>query len=117
MSQKVFIPVTDEILYERPELITSPLLPFHIDHPCFRWLSAETEAVDPDTVDIDINVDLTIAATALHFAPVEASQVSSQVSSHVSLAEEQVVQVTNTEDHTYQHALQREVSVPCKDAA
>ncbi len=39
MSQKVFIPVTDEILYEHPELITSPLCPYQADNPCFHWMA------------------------------------------------------------------------------
>ena len=46
MSQKVFIPVTDEILYERPDLITAPLRPYRVDEPCFRWLAVEIEEVD-----------------------------------------------------------------------
>ncbi len=39
MSQKVFIPITDEILYEYPELITSPLRPYQLQHPCFHWMA------------------------------------------------------------------------------
>lgn len=48
MGQKVFIPITDEILYEYPELITSPLRPYQVDNPCFHWMatieSPETDA-------------------------------------------------------------------------
>lgn len=50
-SNKVFIPITDEMLYERPELITSPLRPFQIDNPCFHWLSVEIEHVEEDCKD------------------------------------------------------------------
>lgn len=39
MSAKVFVPITDEILYDHPELITAPLRPFTVDQPCFRWLT------------------------------------------------------------------------------
>lgn len=39
MSAKVFVPITDEILYDRPELITAPLRPFTVDQPCFHWLT------------------------------------------------------------------------------
>lgn len=46
MSQKVFIPVTDEILYEHPELITSPLRPYLADNPCFHWM-AVIDVADP----------------------------------------------------------------------
>ncbi len=40
MAQKVFIPITDELLYEHPELITAPLRPFTAGQPCFHWLAA-----------------------------------------------------------------------------
>ena len=46
-NDKVFIPLTDELLYDRPELITAPLLPFTSDHPCFHW-QAEIETVERD---------------------------------------------------------------------
>ncbi|NKB64239.1 MAG: hypothetical protein GKR95_19710 [Gammaproteobacteria bacterium] len=39
MGQKVFIPITDEVLYEYPELITSPLRPYQVDSPCFHWMA------------------------------------------------------------------------------
>ncbi len=39
MSHKVFIPITDEILYDYPELITAPLRPYQIDNPCFHWMA------------------------------------------------------------------------------
>jgi hypothetical protein len=53
---KVFIPVTDEMLYEHPELITAPLRPYSVNEPCFHWLSVEIESVDPrqlERQDID----------------------------------------------------------------
>ena len=50
-APKVFIPITDELLFERPELITSPLVPYQIDHPCFHWLSIEIEEIDIEEVD------------------------------------------------------------------
>ena len=39
MNHKVFIPVTDEMLYDRPELITAPLRPYQVGSPCFHWLA------------------------------------------------------------------------------
>ena len=51
MKHKVFIPVTDEMLYEHPELITAPLRPYQMDNPCFHWMatieSPEKSANDP----------------------------------------------------------------------
>mgnify|MGYP001551894628 FL=1 len=48
---KVFIPVTDEMLYEHPELITAPLRPYRVNEPCFHWLSVEIEAVEPHELE------------------------------------------------------------------
>ena len=47
MSHKVFIPVTDEMLYDYPELITAPLRPYQIDNPCYHWM-ATIEASEQD---------------------------------------------------------------------
>ena len=41
MAKQIFIPLTDEILYEHPEYITGPLTPYHTDLACYRWLSVE----------------------------------------------------------------------------
>ena len=49
MGQKVFIPITDEMLYDHPELITAPLKPFNIDNPCYHWMAnAEIEIIEED---------------------------------------------------------------------
>ena len=45
MGKKLFIPITDEVLYEHPELITSPLRPYRTDDPCFHWM-ARIESVE-----------------------------------------------------------------------
>lgn len=44
MTTKVFIPITDELMYEYPELITSPLKPYQVEQPCFHW-SASIETM------------------------------------------------------------------------
>ncbi len=36
-----FVPLTDELLYEHPEAVTGPLLPYRIDRPCHRWLATD----------------------------------------------------------------------------
>ena len=44
MSINIFIPLTDEILYEHPELLSSGLVPYRTDVPCLHWLKeAEVE--------------------------------------------------------------------------
>jgi len=52
MGQKVFIPLTDEMLYQYPELITAPLRPYQIDNPCFHWMATvKSDGTDkPDKV-------------------------------------------------------------------
>ena len=56
MSQKIFVPLTDELLYDHPELISAPLLPFNVDQPCFHWLGnwmadAEIEIIKAEKPD------------------------------------------------------------------
>ena len=44
MSTKVFVPLTDEILYQHPELYKNGLVPYRTGLPCFHWLKdAEVE--------------------------------------------------------------------------
>lgn len=53
MKHKVFIPVSDEILYKYPELITAPLRPYQIDSPCFHWMATiESEHDSNEIVEI-----------------------------------------------------------------
>lgn len=46
MGKAVFVPLTDEILYEHPELINGPVLPYTAGQPCYHWLSIELNPVD-----------------------------------------------------------------------
>lgn len=49
MSTLVFVPITDEILYEHPEWYRNGLVPYQTDMPCFHWLKeAEVEIEYPD---------------------------------------------------------------------
>lgn len=41
MTRRIFIPLTDEILYDHPELITGPVVPYVPGAPCYHWLSVE----------------------------------------------------------------------------
>ncbi|MDZ7841159.1 MAG: hypothetical protein U5R46_10145 [Gammaproteobacteria bacterium] len=41
MTQRVFIPLTDELLYDYPELIPGPVVPYVAGAPCYHWLSVE----------------------------------------------------------------------------
>jgi len=45
MIRRVFVPLTDEILYDHPELISGPVVPYVPGTPCYHWLSVE---LNPD---------------------------------------------------------------------
>lgn len=46
MGKQVFIPLTDDILYDHPELISGPVLPYTTGRPCYHWLSVELNPKD-----------------------------------------------------------------------
>jgi hypothetical protein len=44
MRTNVFVPLTDEILYEHPELLAKGIVPYRTGLPCLHWLKeAEVE--------------------------------------------------------------------------
>jgi len=45
-SKRVFVPLTDEVLYRRPEWIaeSGKLTPFNAGLPCYRWLAGRAIA-------------------------------------------------------------------------
>jgi len=45
MNQQVFVPVTDELIYNNPEQIEGPLVPYYAGMECQNWLSVE---INPD---------------------------------------------------------------------
>ena len=45
MNNQVFIPVTDDMVYNHPELIEGPLVPYYAGLECQNWLSIE---INPD---------------------------------------------------------------------
>ncbi len=46
MGERIFIPLTDELLYDHPERITGPLMPYSAERPCHHWLAVELNPVD-----------------------------------------------------------------------
>ena len=48
MGKQIFIPLTDDILYDHPELIRGPVLPYTTEKPCYHWLSVE---INPPEID------------------------------------------------------------------
>ena len=45
MNDQVFVPVTDELIYNHPEQIEGPLIPYSAGMECSQWLSIE---INPD---------------------------------------------------------------------
>lgn len=45
MNQQIFVPVTDELIYNHPEEIEGPLVPYFAGMECQHWLSIE---INPD---------------------------------------------------------------------
>ncbi len=37
MGQQLFVPLTDDLMYDTPEMITSGLTPYNVDAPCYHW--------------------------------------------------------------------------------
>ena len=56
MSHQVFVPVTDDLIYNHPELIEGPLVPYFAGMECQNWLSIEINPDDdkvPETIRSD----------------------------------------------------------------
>lgn len=45
MNNQVFVPVTDELIYNHPEQIEGPLIPYSAGMECSQWLAIE---LNPD---------------------------------------------------------------------
>lgn len=45
MNNQIFVPVTDDIIYNHPEQIEGPLVPYFAGMECQNWLSIE---INPD---------------------------------------------------------------------
>jgi len=45
MNQQYFVPVSDDIIYNHPEMIEGPLVPYIAGMECHEWLSIE---INPD---------------------------------------------------------------------
>ena len=55
MTHQVFVPVTDELIYNHPEQIEGPLIPYAAGMECQDWLAIE---INPDeSVDHAVNLE------------------------------------------------------------
>lgn len=46
MGHKVFIPLTDELIFDRPELISAPLRPYDESLACYHWLDVRIDPLE-----------------------------------------------------------------------
>lgn len=55
MNHQVFVPVTDELIYNHPEMIEGPLIPYSAGMECQDWLSIE---INPDESDASAAIEV-----------------------------------------------------------
>jgi len=55
MSHQVFVPVTDDLIYNHPDQIEGPLVPYSAGMECHEWLSIE---INPDESNDSGNVEV-----------------------------------------------------------
>ena len=53
MTNQVFVPVNDELIYNHPEQIEGPLVPYLAGMECSEWLSIE---INPEEAKTEIAV-------------------------------------------------------------
>lgn len=51
MNQQVFVPVTDDMIYNHPERIEGPLVPYEAGMECHDWLSVELNPEDDSVIE------------------------------------------------------------------
>ncbi len=68
MNQQVFIPVTDELIYNHPEQIEGPLVPYYAGMECQNWLSVELNPDEDSESSIEISKKAVKAKTKLSLA-------------------------------------------------
>ncbi len=51
MNQQVFVPVTDDMIYNHPERIEGPLVPYEAGMECHEWLSVELNPEDDSAIE------------------------------------------------------------------
>ncbi|MGK0374684.1 MAG: hypothetical protein ACJA2E_001156 [Arenicella sp.] len=52
MNQQYFVPVSDDIIYDHPEQIEGPLVPYVAGMECHEWLSIEINPDESTAIDL-----------------------------------------------------------------
>ncbi len=58
MGQKVFIPVSDELVFDRPELISAPLRPYNESMACYHWMDIRLNPQDDEQIAQSFNREM-----------------------------------------------------------
>jgi len=51
MNSQFFVPVTDDMIYNHPERIQGPLVPYEAGMECHEWLSVELNPEDDSAIE------------------------------------------------------------------
>ena len=51
----MFIPVSDELVFDRPELISAPLRPYTENMACYHWMDIRLNPEDDDRIAESFN--------------------------------------------------------------
>ena len=51
MNHEVFVPVTDDMIYNHPERIAGPLIPYEAGMECHEWLTVELNPEDDSEIE------------------------------------------------------------------
>lgn len=57
MNNQVFIPVTDDLIYNHPEQIEGPLIPYSAGMECSQWLSIE---INPEEGEPELTQEIKV---------------------------------------------------------
>ncbi len=52
MNHQYFVPVTDDLIYNHPEKIEGPLVPYSAGMECHDWLSIEINPDESESVPV-----------------------------------------------------------------
>ena len=57
MNNQVFVPVTDDLIYNHPEQIEGPLVPYSAGMECSQWLAIE---INPDESEPETSKEIKV---------------------------------------------------------
>ena len=57
MNNQVFVPVTDDLIYNHPEQIEGPLVPYSAGMECSQWLAIE---INPDESEPETSQEIKV---------------------------------------------------------